>query len=210
MSAVTRAMTMFNEEYPGKFSLGTKTTDSDDPSRVKVWKHVLREFSDEIILHAALHLVAIRPDWPPDVATMREQCVLMANGQSELPNGADAWGLLMDHVSHVNVELGDTHKEALKQTGLTVRDLRSVNVSNIPTIRSQFVKSFDSIVQKKHRERITLPEVKALTSNNAPALPEPEPKQLEENAGESEIMSLEDAKKEFGSAMQSLCQMLKE
>jgi hypothetical protein len=206
MSAVTRAMNMLNEEYPGKFSLGTVTRDGEVPSRVRVWEHVLSEFDDETILHAALHLISTRPEWPPDVAMMRAQCVSLVSGELLSETGSEAWECIIKKVNHEDIDLTDVQKAALKQTGRTIFDLRNTSISNLATDRARYIEAFDKLVEKKRMERMTLPQVKAFAERNRPALPAATTKKLEGDTGQK--MTYEEAKKEFGDEMTILKQML--
>ena len=191
-------MKIFDEEYHGKFI--------NSKDRMKIWSQMLSGYDSDTILAAAYHLASTRKDWAPDIATMREQCVLMYHGELQQPTGAESWELVMGKVGHEDVELDDMQKQALKQTGLTILDLRTVNVSNIPTIRSQYCKAFDSLVNKRHQDRVTLPEVKALASKNCPALPAPDTKVLPVS---EDVMSAEEAlaDPELGPQMKNLQEM---
>jgi hypothetical protein len=200
-------MTTFNEEYPGKFSLGKITPGDKKPSRLRVWEHVLREFTDEIILHAAMHLVSTRPDWPPDLATMRAQCVSLVHGELQDETGSEAWEQVVKKINHEDVELSEMQKKALKQTGKTIYDLRQT--TNLASDRSRYIEAFNNLISKRRMERITLPEVKRLVERNRPALPAPATKQLEEdNTTTRQTMSYAEAVEEFGPEMDNLKKMM--
>lgn len=174
MSAVTKAMTMFNEGYPGKFSLGTKQhpdNPNEVPSMVIVWAHALEDFDEEIILTAALHLVTICKQWPPDLATMRDQCVMIASGELHAPTGMEACErVLMRHRGDESFELTALEKRAIKLVGTPT------DIATNWKARSDFIKTFDTLVEQRRLERVTLPEVLALVERNRPALPEPKPR----------------------------------
>lgn len=206
MSAVLRSMRMLNEEYPGKFSLGTvpvdkkgKPVEGATPSRVKVWEHALAEFDDETVLAAALHLVTTRTEWPPDVAAMRSQCALFSNGELHAPSGAASWERILQKISKKEVDLSDMEKKALSQTK-SVFDLRISK--NIDADRARYIQAFDLLISKRNLEWVTLPEVKALVAKNAPpALPAPKQEdQLPPKEDEPEIMTFAEAKKIFPEA----------
>ncbi len=184
---VSEIMDLFNAEYPLKFSTS--------PERLKVWAQMLKGFDRELILGAAYHL-ASTCQWPPPIAQMREQCVLMQHGELQNPTGAESWERIkLKMTSKPDLVLNDMEKKALAQTS-TIFDLK--RTSNEPTDRAHYIKAFDKLVQKRHVDRITLPEVKALAARNTPALPAPESKQLPQVKDDGGIMSAEDAIKEFG------------
>lgn len=163
---VSAIMDMMNAEYPTKFS----TT----PERLKVWAQMLKGFDSEIILGAAYHLVSTN-EWPPNIAQVREQCVLMSHGEPYEPTGQEAWENIWRKVAGEEIELTDLEKRALKQTS-SIYDLK--RSSNPSTDRAHFIKAFDQLVAARKLERQTLPEVKALVEKNRPALPAPVEKQL--------------------------------
>jgi len=160
--AVITAMKMFSDSYPGKFTVGTN---------VGTWEQVLSDIDPGVIPAAALHLISTRKDWPPDPATLREQCILMSHGQLQEPTGSEAWERIREKFHTDDLELTDMEKQALKQTS-SIYDLkRSTNPS---TDRAHFIKAFDLLVAKRKLDRQTLPEVKALVEKHRPALPEHE------------------------------------
>lgn len=168
---VSEIMDLLNAEYPSKFS--TKL------ERIKVWSQMLNGFDRELILGAAYHLVSTCR-WPPNIAQMREQCVLMSHGKLQNPTSSDAWEHVMERVNHKDIELTPFEKKALKQTGRTINELRQTQLLYLATDRARFSEAFDRLISKQHLERITLPEVKTLVARNAPALPAPATKQIEE------------------------------
>ena len=180
-------MQIFNEEYPGKFIKPT--------SRMRIWEQILNGFDSEVILTAAYHLASTRKDWAPDIATMREQCVLMSHGELHNPTGAESWERIRQKMTDKpELELSNMEKKALAQTS-SIYDLR--RSLNGPTDRAHYIKAFDGLVQKRHMDRITLPEVKAMTARNAPALPAHEtPKPAELTEG-TQIINFVEAREEF-------------
>lgn len=162
--SVSLVMKIFAEEYPTKFSV----TDS----RLKIWCQMLKGFPTEQILAAGYHLAATRTDWPPDIATMREQVLRFANGELHKPTGQEAWENILKKFKYEDYPLSDFEKAALAQVG-TIYDLK--RSQNTAADRIQFVRAFDNLVKKRDTERATLPEVRALVEQNVPFLPEPEP-----------------------------------
>ncbi len=74
------------------------------------------------------------------------------------------------------MDLTDLEREALAQTGKAY-DLRRSSVPGMD--RARFIKAFDALVQARHLERVTLPDVLRVVEQYRPALPAPkEPAQL--------------------------------
>jgi hypothetical protein len=161
-NAVITAMKMFSDGYPGKFTVGNK---------VGTWERSLVDIDPDVIPVAALHLISTRKDWPPDLATLREQCVLMSTGELQEPTGPEAWEHVMDKVNHKDIELTDFEKTALKQIGKTIRDIGQTSISNLSSDRSRYIEAFNHLVAKRKLDRQTLPEVKALVESRRPELP---------------------------------------
>jgi hypothetical protein len=163
--AVITAIKMFSDSYPGKFTVG---------DNVKTWERVLSDMDPDVIPAAALHLISTRKDWPPDPATLREQCVLMSHGQLHEPTGSEAWEHIRERMAQSAecdepLKLTDLERRALKQTG-TLYDLR--RSANPASDRATFIKAFNTLVSKQKLERQTLPEVKALVQKKHDELPE--------------------------------------
>jgi hypothetical protein len=151
-------MNIFNEEYPGKF-LSSK-------SRKKVWLRMLGDYPSEVVYAAAYHLIAISPNWPPNVAKMRETIVGLMHGELDTPNGAEAWEkILLKIQDETAVQLTELEKKALAQTG-TLYDLRRSENSAVD--RARYINAFEALVKKQHLERTTLPEIKKLVERNSP------------------------------------------
>ncbi len=190
-------MEIFDEEYRGKFT--------NTPARMKIWSQMLSGFDSETILAAAYHLASTRKDWAPDIATMREQCVLMAQGELQLATGAESWARIkLKMTSEPELKLTDHEKAALAQTS-TIFDLR--RSKNETTDRAHYIKAFDKLIQKRHYDMVTLPEVKALAARNLPALPAKEVKELPAS-DKSQEMSYEEALEEYGDDMKNLSNMI--
>jgi hypothetical protein len=201
---VAFVMKIFDEEYHGKFI--------NSPDRMKIWAQMLKGFEPTVIKAAAYHLAATRKDWAPDIATMREQCSMMAHGELNLPTGAESWQRIkLKMTSEPGLELTEMEKTALAQTS-TIYDLK--RSTNEPTDRAHYIKAFDALVSKRHQDRLTLPEVKALVArNSAPELPVHESKELagqdiDPDSYVSSVMSYQEAKVEFGDEMDQLKKML--
>ena len=157
---VSEIMDLFNAEYPANFSTGLE--------RLKVWAQMLKGFDREIILGSAYHL-ASTCQWPPTIAQVRKQCVLIAHGELHDPTGAESWEHIRQKMtSNPDLVLLDLEKKALAQTS-SICDLR--RSSNESTDRAHYIKAFDQLVARRHMYRITLPEVKALVAKNVSALP---------------------------------------
>ncbi len=194
---IALVMEIFDEEYRGKFT--------NTPARMKIWSQMLSGFDSETILAAAYHLASTRKDWAPDIATMREQCVLMAQGELQLATGAESWARIkLKMTSEPELELTDNEKAALAQTS-TIFDLR--RSKNETTDRTHYIKAFDKLIQKRHYDMVTLPEVKALAARNLPALPAKEVKELPAS-NKSQEMSYEEALEEYGDDMKNLSNMI--
>lgn len=198
---VSMIMDMFVAEYPGRFSTGLE--------RLKVWCQMLKGFDGELILGAAYHL-ASTCNWPPTIAQMREQCVLMSHGDLRNPTGAESWERIRRKMtSEPDLELTDLERTALSQTSSLYDLKRSTNPS---TDRAHYIKAFDSLAAQRHQERITLPEVKALAGRYAEipaleagktdkALPVP-------SEDKGDVMSFEEAKEQFGPQLDALATMI--
>ncbi|MBV6340974.1 replicative helicase loader/inhibitor [Candidatus Magnetobacterium casense] len=152
LETVRKVMCIFNEEYPGKFAV--------TPAREAIWLKLLDGFDVDLIFAAALQLVSTRPDWPPDVATLRNLVVTYAGGELEEPSALVAW----EHVHEV-INGGDHKKltalelRALKMTGSTYDLARS----EMPGAdRAHFLKVFAELLLERRSARGTLPEVKNL------------------------------------------------
>jgi hypothetical protein len=159
-TTIFSVMRVFNEEYPGKFSI-TET-------RQKVWANLLEGFDPRVILSACEHLVSTRPDWPPDIATMRETVIDFTHGELHQPSGQEAWENIKRKIQGEDFQLSDLEKAALKQVS-TIYDLK--RSENPTSDRVQYIKAFDRIIEKRRLERITLPAVKQLVAGHAPQLP---------------------------------------
>ena len=174
--SVITAMKMFSDGYPGKFTVGNK---------VATWERVLVDIDPAVIPVAALHLIAIRKDWPPDVATLREQCVIMSHGRLQDPTGSEAWERIRKKIGEAKgcenpTKLSDDEKKALDQTA-SLYDLRHGIGDSISFARDKFTKAYDAIVSKRRLECLALPEVRSFVAGRAPALPAPESKALPEH-----------------------------
>ena len=156
---IDQILLIFNEEYPSKFVMSV--------SRAKLWRQILGEFDKDIILAAAFHLVSTRPDWPPDIATVRDTCARFAAGELEPPNPHESWERIQRRIQGEKVDLTELEKIALQQTG-TIFDLRK---SRNPTgDRQAFIAAFKIAAEKQHRDRVTLPNVRAIVSKHIPVL----------------------------------------
>lgn len=147
----------------------------------KLWRNMLADFDAKTIEAATLQIMATHKNaynWAPDIATVSEQCLNIQTGMLSTPTGYDAWERVMDKVNRKDIELTDPENQALKQTGLTIGEIRTVNLSSIPTIRSQFVSAFDRLINKQLVDALTPKSVKQLIAQNAPQLPAPQSKQL--------------------------------
>jgi len=208
LEVIARVFKMIQEEYGTKFDVGTEIPEEETTSKAKVWAHILREFEDETILSAALHLVSMSNDWPPTVAAMREQCICLADGELHNETGSEAWEQVVSKMHHEEVELSDDQRKALKQTGRTMYDLRQLTIPALGADRARYIEAFDNLQKKKKLERVTLPEVKALAERNRPALPAPVTKLSKQLPGAEEAMSFEEAEKVFGEEMDTLRALL--
>jgi len=162
---VSNIMKIFNEEYPGKFNISQ--------SRLAVWCQMLRECNPETVLAAAYHLVSTRPDWPPDIATVRRTVVYLSKGQLERPDPMGAWGNVIKKLNNSEIELTQIESEAVKRVS-SIGDLR--RSTNQTADRARFVEAFNGILDETDREWLALPEVKAIADKNAV-------KQLESDTG---------------------------
>ena len=180
-TTINNIMRIFSEEYPGKFSV--------TESRKKVWLHILKGFPTETILGAAYHLISTRPDWPPDIATMRDTVINFIHGELHQPTPQEAWENILRKIQDDDVELSDLEKAALKQVS-TVYDLR--RSENSSSDRAQYIKAFDQLLKKQQLERATLPAVKRLVQEHVPMFIEPEKPQELPEAQPSPLPGYED------------------
>ncbi|NIQ97057.1 MAG: hypothetical protein GWN87_24935 [Desulfuromonadales bacterium] len=159
-----QVMTLLNEEYPGKFKI------SDE--RVKLWRALLGDIDPQIVLTAALHLVAQGGQWPPTVGTVRATAKNFAHGELDAPSAHEAWGHVQARIQSDEAPLTDLEREVLKQVG-TIYDLR--RSSNAGADRAQFIRAFEQAVAREQLDRSTLPTVKMVVERQAAALPAPRP-----------------------------------
>lgn len=169
IDTVNESMNLLNLEYP---------TFQIDPEgkKLELWVLMLRDFKPSVIQHAVYHLISLGREFPPNIGQVRDQCAVMTHGELQDPVGAESWERIKQKMTgNPDLQLTELEKKALAQTS-SIYDLkRSTN----PTIdRAHYIKAFDHLVSKRHLDRQTLPEVKALVSKNTPALTAPESKQL--------------------------------
>jgi hypothetical protein len=177
---IYRVMNMFAAEYPGKFVV--------DEDRHRLWSHLLSGCEEETILNAALHLVSIRKEWPPDIATMREQVYAFAHGELHRPSAEESWERIREKMLQYDqyidaddkrLELTENEKKALNQTS-TIYDLR--HSTNIAADRATYIRAYNGIVDRERNDRLTVPQVKDYVKRQEERLLPPpveeQPKQL--------------------------------
>ena len=154
---ISRVIRIFAEEYPRMQVTAERT---------RLWTELLSDISDEHLHAACLHVVATRPDWPPDLATVRTTALAIAAGQLHPPSGSDAWARIAAKIQGHEIALDAREKKALAQVG-TVYDLR--RSTNPAADRARFVAAYDGLVQREKAERETLPQVAAANMLALPA-----------------------------------------
>jgi hypothetical protein len=164
--AVASIMALFNEEYPGKFTLSA--------NRAELWNKLLSDIKPEVILAAATQLVGT-DEWPPPVARVRRKALEIQKGNLYALTGDDAWQHVLVKIQRPDdVELTDLEKSALKQTS-TLFDLQ--RSTNIAADRATFVRVYNELARRERIEESTLPEVRQLVESRraerAKALPLP-------------------------------------
>lgn len=196
-STIQMILSIFNECYPGKVKVTERTEG--------LWLRMLEDLDSDALLAAAHHLCSTRPDWPPDIATMRGTVVDFTHGYLEPPSSHEAWEHVLvkmtenelpelatgEHVT--KIELTGLEKAAVKQVG-SIYDLK--RSTNGPSDRSQFIKAFDKIVTKKRLELTTLPEVKRLVEARAglKLSPAPNNKSLDKTSDKGPVCKPEEVK----------------
>jgi len=165
---IKNTLDLLNESYQGKFKLTDITPG--------IWKKILRDIDTESILAAVYHLCSTRPDWPPDLATVRSTALGLSKGVLKRKTGFDAWESILKKIQDEDHPLTELEKKALGQTK-SMYDLRLSQT--IVADRSTFIKAYDHLSERERLNDVTLPEVKQMVARNTPALPAPvTPKQL--------------------------------
>jgi hypothetical protein len=163
-----------------------------------IWLKMLEDLDADALLAAANHLVSTRPDWPPDIATLRGTVVDFAHGYLEPPSGHEAWEHVLVKMSEdelpdlttgehdEKISLTALEKAAVNQIG-SLYDLR--RSTNPASDRAQFIKAFEKMVAKKRLELTALPNVRQLdnkslekTNNKEPVC---KPEEVEEMLSET-------------------------
>jgi len=156
---IDQIMIIFNEEFPSQFVRSV--------AREKLWRQMLGQYESDIILAAAWHLVSTKQKFPPNIATIRATCARFSFGELDPPNPHESWGKIQQKIQGEKVDLTELEKIALQQTG-TIFDLRK---SRNPTgDRQAFMSAFKIAAEKQHRDRVTLPNVRAIVSKHVPVL----------------------------------------
>ena len=149
-------MEMFAAEYGDKFKM------SD--GRTRIWRQMLKDTDSDVLLGSAYHLVSTRPDWPPDIATVRETVMSVSRGELSPMTGAESWERIMVRIQRKPVELTDTEREALSQTA-SLYDLRRSTSPGID--RSRYIQAFEGVQRRRESEALLLPEVRQLIQKRA-------------------------------------------
>lgn len=195
-TTVKKIMALFNEEYPNKFVVSVE--------RERLWVQLLRDCPSNAIEAAAYHLVSIREDWPPSVATVRITAIRILEGELSPPSASEAWEHVQLKIQNKNIELTDLEKLALKQTG-SIFDLR--HSSNQIADRSRFLQAFEACLKKRDEDWMTTPRVKQfvqkiaenkllLKEKNEPKLFEKTEEKIESESTDSEkLAAIEESKK---------------
>jgi hypothetical protein len=172
--AIKNLLDLLNESYQGKFKL--------TPLTPVIWTKMLRDIDTELILAAGYHLVSTRPDWPPDVPTIRNTAITLGGGVLKPDTGLDGWERVLRAIQGEEGILTVIDKKALAQTKPIV-DLKTS--ATITADRATFIKAWDHLAEKVRLHKVALPEVRALVERNAPALPAPvEVQQIEDGGGD--------------------------
>lgn len=152
---VLYVMEMFAAEYGDKFKM------SD--GRTRTWRQMLRGADSSSLLPAAYHLVSTRPDWPPDIATMRKAVYRISRGELKPMTGSESWERIMMKIQRKEVELTPAEKDALKQTA-SLYDLRRSQNPGID--RARYIQAFEGVQKRIEDDALVLPEVKKLLDRN--------------------------------------------
>jgi hypothetical protein len=175
MDVITEIMRLFDEEYKGKFIIS--------PERIKLWRALLADIHPEIVMTAAVHLVSLRTEWPPNIGQLRDKALALQAGELAPPSAHEAWAHVQARIQSDDAPLTELERQTLKQVG-TVYDMR--RSGNPAADRAQFLKAFEQAIEKRRLERATLPTVKMIAEQCERALPEARPTvgEVEELIGE--------------------------
>ncbi len=161
---IVYVMSIFNEEWGGKFALSDQ--------RMEIWSTILADIDKEIILSAAMDMVSTGNAFPPTIGQLRAKCIDIKHGELRIISAPDAWVYVLAEIQKPEGSfsgLSGLTRGALKSVG-TMFDLK--RSENIGFERSHFIKAYTDLVEKQRIERVTLPSVKEVVNQNAPALPE--------------------------------------
>lgn len=106
---VITALEKISACYPGKL---TATRDV-----INVWLAMVADLEDSLFEAAVIHLCSTTPNWPPDVASIRRQCALLADGKLTAPGPDESWGRVQKLLRGSDVALTDMELAALNDIG---------------------------------------------------------------------------------------------
>jgi hypothetical protein len=156
-NTIEKILSILTECYPGRFQTTDKTA--------KIWELMLSDLDPQLAIAATIQLCSQRETWPPDVASIRRQTILMSNGLLINRHGSESWTKVICLIDGKKVDLDEIESEALKRTG-KLNDLRTSTKPDADRFR--FIEAFNAIYQKRLSDSLLLPLVRDFVSIQNP------------------------------------------
>lgn len=162
-------------------------------NRKAIWSKLLEEFDDEIVLMAALQIIAQGREWPPNIGDLRTMCVRMSHGEIEEPSATESWGRVFARATGGKEPLREIDRKILERLGMTVRTVAESTAVGVD--RAHFMKAFDEYVRSRSIQRntpaATMRAIQAIGSEDLKCLPVPVPESKQLTAPETPVSTEE-------------------